>query len=253
MPKKNDDDNDDDNGPFPPGFSPEELQKKFKELQKKLNEGFGDDDDDDNDNRPRDLEKLLEDLKKKLGEEFGKELNPFPKDDDNSSSQFWTGDWTDDQGNKYELKVEDGKVTATFKPKNGDPVIKQFDSVASFKKGWPEFAKVFPKLDKQVKLPKKVSKRIADAVFDSVTQVLRAQLQIKDGEGLILKELADTEKKGFFKRAGLQRFDIILSINNKAVTGIDSLSTMINEAKEGSVMTIQIIRKGQRLSLKAKK
>ncbi len=225
-----------------------ELEKQFKELEKKLNDGKFDE-----------LEKRLK--------EFEKQHNQDNQDNqDEDSEQFYQGTRSVD-GNQYKVTVKNGKVIAELTDKDGKITVKKFDSVEELFKQWPEFAKQFPELKREVRTPKNLpddshktlpapttpehTNSALGATFGPASDVLKAQLQLKDGEGLVIKQIADTES--FCKHAGLKLYDIILAVNGKTITSVSALKAAINSVEKGKEIEIQIIRQGQRMTLKTTK
>ena len=238
----------------------ERLRKMFEDMMRGLNPGFDDDDDDfpgRPEGLPEDLEKEFERMKKemekRLGKEFGKEIDP--KEGESGHKQFYRSSRKDLEGNTYILTIEDGKVTAEFKSKDGETITKHYENVAEFKKDWKEFADLFPFIDNEYKPYKsressqsKGLGTVEDAVLDVLSAVLRAQLKIKEGEGLLIRELVGEldETKGLFKKAGFEKFDILLEINGKSITDIEILKNAFKELKPGEKLVIKYIRKGSR-------
>ena len=244
-PKKPETD-DDDNDTQPWGDNPQE--------------DLDDDDDDDGfglqnpQPMPEDLQKEIERLKKDLEQrfkkDFNKEANPFGGN--KGFSQYYRSTRTDEEGNTYVLTIQDGKVKAEFKAKDGTSTVKEYNSYEEFKKDWPDFAELFPHVDSEYKpfsSPKKVEEdRLEDAVLEKLSTVLKEQLQLKDGEGLIITKLVGhlDDNPGFFKKAGLERSDIIYSINGETVTSFDFIKEKYASIKEGETITLQIFRESKK-------
>ncbi len=260
---------DDDEEDSQPNEIPEDLAKEIERMKKMFEDkmkGLKPDDDDDDDGLPErpeglpeDLEKEMERMKKELekrfGKEFGKELDP--KEGKSGQSQFYHSSRKDLEGNTYNLTIENGKVTAEFKSKDGETITRKYDNIAEFKKDWKEFADLFPFIDDEYKPKSSESAKpkglgsVEDAVLDGLSAVLRAQLQIKDGEGLLIRELVGEldETKGMFKKSGFEKFDILLEVNGKSITEINTLKNALTELKPGEKLVIKYIRKGSRQEL----
>ena len=119
------------------------------------------------------------------------------------------------------------------------------------------FCGTFPYIDKEYK-PKsseptetKGLGTVEDAVLDVLSTVLRVQLQIKDGEGLLIRELVGEldENKGLFKKAGFEKYDILLEVNGQSITKIDTLKNALDGLKPGEKLVVKYIRKGSRQEL----
>ncbi|MCD4656412.1 MAG: PDZ domain-containing protein [Planctomycetes bacterium] len=269
--------------------SMKEFEEEWPEIYEKFNskkvhpaqppKGFDDDKNDEEDSQPNEIpefdnddemperpegfpeglndkEKEMERMKKEMEKRFGKESSKEfdPKRGEEGQYQLYRSSRTDSEGNTYKLIIENGKVTAEYKSKGGETITKHYENVEEFKKGWKEFAELFPHIDEEYKpyepsetKPKGLG-RVEDAVLDVVSTVLRAQLQIKEGEGLLIRELVGEldENKGLFKNAGFEKYDILLAVNGKSITKIETVKNALAELKPGGKLVIKYIRKGTR-------
>lgn len=105
-------------------------------------------------------------------------------------------------------------------------------------------------------IPINLAKRIADDLIEygeyrraylgvdiaEMTQENANTLNIQYTPGVIIGEL---DSAGSAASAGLQQYDVITRINNKAVTNSAELLEMIGRSKVGDVVTIAVVRDGK--------
>jgi hypothetical protein len=76
---------------------------------------------------------------------------------------------------------------------------------------------------------------------------LRAQLSIPEGEGLVVTHL---EEDGEAAKAGVQQFDVILSVNGDMVSGSDSFDEKVAATPEGEGAALRLYRKAELVEMK---
>jgi hypothetical protein len=137
---------------------------------------------------------------------------------------------------KISTKGADGKATEeTFEAKDMATLEKERPEVAKKLKGWEEVRLFGPTL----LLPEKPALGV---MISPVPDVLRSQLSVKDGEGVVVEEvLPDTAAA----RLGLQRHDVVLSINGTPVGDARSIRAAVEAVKEGGELKVRILRGGK--------
>lgn len=82
---------------------------------------------------------------------------------------------------------------------------------------------------------------------EDLPEELRAQLDLADGEGLLVAEVKPGSPA---EQAGLKKNDILTKIDGKAVKGEESLAAFMSAAKIGQETTLSVLRKSKELKLK---
>lgn len=172
----------------------------------------------------------------------------------------------DRDGERIEVdQKEDGKVTVKVSTKgvDGKPVEQSFEAkdMAAFEKehpevvkkvkgllgidvrayGWPEWSRQGNELLESLG-GITASKPALGVTISAVPPVLRTQLSIPEGEGVVVEEvLPDTPAA----RLGLRRHDVILSVNGTPVSGAPQIRSAIEAVKEGGALALRILRGGK--------
>jgi Do/DeqQ family serine protease len=79
-----------------------------------------------------------------------------------------------------------------------------------------------------------------------LTTHIAEQLDAPTTEGVVIMDL----RRGAASRAGLEQYDIILSVNGQRVADTATLLKLISDAPIGSTATIEVLREGRRLTFK---
>jgi len=74
-----------------------------------------------------------------------------------------------------------------------------------------------------------------------VPDPLRAQLNLRENEGLLVEEVAPDSPAAAAK---LQRYDVVLKANGRSLSGVEDLIAAVNGAK-GQKLTLEILRHGK--------
>lgn len=84
---------------------------------------------------------------------------------------------------------------------------------------------------------------------ENLSDALRSQLggRIKDGSGVIIRNVQPNSPAD---RAGLQRHDILMSVDGKAISSADQLYQIVQQSKTDEAISVDIIRAGEFKSLK---
>jgi len=90
-------------------------------------------------------------------------------------------------------------------------------------------------------MPARPSAYWIGVVSEPVPEALRSHLKLKENEGLLVQEVAPESPAAAAK---LQKFDILLKANGKALTALDDLIEAVDAAKEGK-LALELIRSGQ--------
>jgi hypothetical protein len=93
---------------------------------------------------------------------------------------------------------------------------------------------------------RKFQPRILGVYTEEPGAALRAQLGLGENEGLVVTEVAGST---FAEKVGVRRMDILLSINGKTVSDANRIREVMGGVKEGELMTLLIIRAGEREKL----
>jgi hypothetical protein len=84
---------------------------------------------------------------------------------------------------------------------------------------------------------------------DSVSDTLRDQLSLKEGEGVVVGEL---KEGSLAEKSGLKRHDIILKVDGREVTGKWQFRRDLHEALAKPEFELEVLRGGKRETLKVK-
>lgn len=79
-------------------------------------------------------------------------------------------------------------------------------------------------------------------VVESVPEVLRDYIELPQGVGLLLSHIT---KGGPAAEAGLKANDILVQFNGQWIINLDQLSTLIDLEGAGSVVKVEVLRKGE--------
>lgn len=82
--------------------------------------------------------------------------------------------------------------------------------------------------------------RAAGATFEAVTEVLRSQLEIAEGQGLVVKSVGEDTVAS---RAGLKKHDIVLEVDGAKVAKSKDLKELKKDSK------VLVLRGGKKVSL----
>ena len=77
-------------------------------------------------------------------------------------------------------------------------------------------------------------------------EALRAQLSIPKGTGLLVEE---AEEDGDAAKSGLQKYDIILTVNGEKVTAVSDFEEKMGETPEGEDARLEVIRKAEKVTV----
>jgi len=83
----------------------------------------------------------------------------------------------------------------------------------------------------------------------TVPDVLRSQLRLDEGHGLLV---ADVVEDTLAERLGIQKHDVIVTVNDQAIASADDVARALKGAKDGKVR-VEVVRKGERKTLEASK
>ncbi len=133
------------------------------------------------------------------------------------------------------LKGDDVDVALKLVPEKLIALLKQVDTV--LKKYADCSLEDRLALDSMTWLPECVFK---DVKVKPVGDVIKAQMKLKGG--VVIMDLPDDSE---FAKAGLEKYDIIVEIDNKKVEDIESLNTAFTEAPKDKKAEIKIIREGK--------
>ena len=79
-----------------------------------------------------------------------------------------------------------------------------------------------------------------------LTTHIAKELKAPSADGVVVMDL----RQGSASRAGLEQYDVILSVNGQSITDTATLLKIISDAPIGSSATIEILREGQRRTLR---
>jgi Do/DeqQ family serine protease len=79
-----------------------------------------------------------------------------------------------------------------------------------------------------------------------LTTHIAKELKAPTADGVVVMDL----RQGSASRAGLEQYDVILSVNGQSITDTATLLKIISDATIGSTATIEILREGQRRTLR---
>ncbi len=169
------------------------------------------------------------------GEFDGKKVIIIKTDDEDGSS-------TEDIMEKIESTTEDGHRQIRIMRMDGeddmDEILEDMDiKIEEIMGGEGE---------KQIKI---IKKRIGDGAMNENRPYLGVQISnVDEGKGVYIEEVMDS---GAAKKAGLQKGDIIRTINAQPTNNYQSLIELMNDYKIGDQIDIQYTRDGQTKSTKA--
>jgi len=75
--------------------------------------------------------------------------------------------------------------------------------------------------------------------------VLRSQLRLASGEGLVVTEVLDDSPAG---KAGIQKYDVLIKLDGKRLTTIEAINGQIQEIKDRKVAAV-LLRAGNEISI----
>jgi serine protease Do len=95
----------------------------------------------------------------------------------------------------------------------------------------------------------KVVRGYLDVAVQDVTPGIAQALGIKSKQGALIQDVA---AQGIAERAGLQRGDVVVSVNDRAVMGAEEFRTRIAQNSPGTEVHLEIMRKGKKQTLRVK-
>ena len=144
-----------------------------------------------------------------------------------------------------------GKVTVKTSTKgpDGKAAEQTFEAkdMATLEKEHPEVAKkvneiLGPVPDLFLPLHLADRKPALGVMISPVPDVLRSQLSVKEGEGVVVEEiLPDTAAA----RLGIRRHDVILAVNGTPVGDSSAIRAAVEAVKEGGELKVKILRGGK--------
>lgn len=152
-------------------------------------------------------------------------------------------DAREDADGKIQVKISakgvDGKdAEQAFEAKDMETLEKEHPEVAKKVKGLLGNGYKIWDFDGLFQAPKPA----LGVTISPVPAVLRTQLSVKEGEGVVVEEvLPDTPAA----RLGLKRHDVILSVNGSPVADARGIRTAVESVKEGGALTLRILRGGK--------
>lgn len=223
------------------------------------------------DEDPMNMDKVLEEFRRKTGQldiELGKSATHymFQRKDGEATAQFTLK--VDSEG------AVEAVVTRTDSKGNVEKKTYTAPSLEEFKDKYPEVAEEF-RLDGfrlSFRLPsrlpsmlgqrhqglglrldrapfgfaRKFNRKVLGVYTQAASAPLRAQLGLEVNEGLVVSETAE---KTFAAEIGIRPMDVIVSVNGKKIGAADHIRIALSPVKEGDLVTVEVIRKGQRESL----
>jgi predicted metalloprotease with PDZ domain len=111
----------------------------------------------------------------------------------------------------------------------------------------PAPRKAEPKKAEPKKAEPKAARPWLGIVPEDLPDELRAQLDLGDGEGLLVTEVLPGSPA---EKAGLKKNDILVKIDGKPVKGEDSLSKFMSSAKAGQEASLTLLRKSKPQTIK---
>ncbi len=79
-----------------------------------------------------------------------------------------------------------------------------------------------------------------------MTEALRHHLRLAEGQGVIVE---DVVPGSLASRMGIERFDVIVKVAGRPVTGAEDIRTALADVKEGTTVEVEVIRRGAPLKL----
>ena len=149
-------------------------------------------------------------------------------------------------GERIEVREDaEGKVVVKIGTKGSERTFEAKD-MAALEKEHPEAAeKAKGLLGDRIGIggfDLRAPKPVLGVTISAVPPVLRTQLSVKEGEGVVVEEvLPDTPAA----RLGLKRHDVILSVNGAPVEGARAVRSAVEAVKEGGALTLRILRGGK--------
>lgn len=149
----------------------------------------------------------------------------------------------EDAGGKVTVKMStrgaDGKsVEETIEAKDMAALEKDHPEVAKKVKGLSGNGHGILDVDGLFRAPKPA----LGVTISEVPAVLRTQLSIQEGEGVVVEEvLPDTPAA----RLGLRRHDVVLAVNGIPVSGAREIRSAVEAVKEGGALALRVLRGGK--------
>lgn len=84
---------------------------------------------------------------------------------------------------------------------------------------------------------------------EPLSEPLRAQLGLKEGEGLVVESVLPDSPAA---KAGLKPYDVLAAVNGKPIEGLRDLIAAVQKAKDQEDLTLEVIRQGKRQELKVR-
>ena len=132
------------------------------------------------------------------------------------------------------LEKDHPEVAEKVKGLIGDPI--EFRGL-----GWPAWTGQGNDILDRLGRPA-VAKPALGVTVSEVPPVLRTQLSIQDGEGIVVEEVLPGTPAA---RLGLRRHDVVLSINGVPVSGAAGVRAAVAAVKEGGALALRILRGGK--------
>lgn len=221
------------------------------------------------------LDNLMESLKRDQGG-FKLEI-----DGEQANCHMRMESATEEGTEVYTLDIaEDGSVKAKVKKIDGasgseEENIYEAENLDAFKKAYPEIAERFhfdrvrigmsapgfsPNIrgfrkpgtrDQQSWFPNlhRQGKRKTLGVYinpDGPDKVLRAQMNLKEGEGVIIEEVL---AGSFADTIGVEPYDVIVKINEESVGSAEDVGRILAGVEEGDEVKVSLIRSGAQIDL----
>jgi len=95
----------------------------------------------------------------------------------------------------------------------------------------------------------KVIRGYLDVAVQDVTPGIAQALGIRKNQGAFIQDVA---ARGIAERAGLQRGDVVVSVNDRAVIGAEEFRTRIAQTPPGTEVKLEVIRKGRKQTVRVK-
>jgi hypothetical protein len=135
---------------------------------------------------------------------------------------------------KIGRKDADGKATEeSFEAKDMNALEKEHPEVARRLKGW---------MDRDFLEAALPPKPALGVTVSEVPAVLRTQLSIPEGEGIVVEEVMPGTPAA---RLGLRHHDVILAINGKPVATAPEVRAAVLAVKEGGELRLKVLRGGK--------
>ena len=237
--------------PFPGPFGPnggqadeatEELQRRLQEMLQQMMNGQGMQLPDPSDLVPDEFEKMLEDMQRQA-DEMQRQLEELGRDADEAlrnrlrelrdrrpdpgtepdAFRRWAEEWR---------RLNDGMGMGQSQERDPQSQERNAPNGQSTPNG-PNG-------------PNGPTATVAGVSFGPIDPAIRAQLQLGEREGLLVTGLHDD---GLLVTAGLQRFDVLLTVNQRPVFSADDVAAALAAVPEGSQYVVTVIRKKERLQL----